>query len=54
MLSLRTSQGVAKSDIDMNKAKPYLEQGLLEDKGDCVAATTQGFHILNRIIEDLI
>ena len=54
MLSLRTSQGVAKSDIDMNKAKPYIEQGLLVDKGDRLAATTQGFHILNRIIEDLI
>ena len=54
MLSLRTSQGVLKSDIDMHKAKPYLEQGLLEDKGDRVSATTQGFHILNRIIEDLV
>ena len=54
MLGLRTSQGVAKADIDMHKAKPYLEQGLLEDKGEHVAATTQGFHILNRIIEDLL
>ena len=54
MLGLRTSQGVAKVDIDMHKAKPYLEQGLLEDKGERVAATTQGFHILNRIIEDLL
>ena len=54
MLGLRTSQGVAKSDIDMHKAKPYLEQGLLEDKGERVAATTQGFHILNRIIEELL
>ena len=54
MLGLRTSQGVAKADIDMHKAEPYLEQGLLEDKGERVAATTQGFHILNRIIEDLV
>ena len=54
MLGLRTSQGVAKADIDMHKAKPYLEQGLLEDKGERVAATTQGFHILNRIIEQLL
>ena len=54
MLGLRTSQGVAKADIDMHKAKPYLEQGLLDDKGERVAATTQGFHILNRIIEDLL
>ena len=54
MLGLRTSQGVAKAEIDMHKAKPYLEQGLLEDKGERVASTTQGFHILNRIIEDLL
>jgi oxygen-independent coproporphyrinogen-3 oxidase len=54
MLGLRTSHGVAKADIDMHKAKPYLEQGLLEDKGERVAATTQGFHILNRIIEELV
>ena len=54
MLGLRTSHGVAKADIDMHKAKPYLEQGLLEDKGEHVAATTQGFHILNRIIEELL
>jgi oxygen-independent coproporphyrinogen-3 oxidase len=54
MLGLRTSQGVAKADIDMNKAKPYLDQGLLEDKGERVAATTEGFHILNRIIEELV
>jgi hypothetical protein len=38
----------------MHKAKPYLEQGLLEDKGERVAATTEGFHILNRIIENLV
>ena len=54
MLSLRTSQGVMKADIDMSEAEPYLEQGLLEDRGDRVAATTQGFHILNRIIEELV
>ena len=54
MLGLRTSHGVAKADIDMHKVEPYLEQGLLEDKGEHVAATTQGFHILNRIIEDLL
>ena len=54
MLGLRTSQGVAKADIDMHKAEPYLEQGLLEDKGERVAATTEGFHILNRIIEELL
>lgn len=54
MLGLRTNQGVAKADINMHKVKPYIEQGLLEDKGERVAATTQGFHILNRIIEELV
>ena len=54
MLGLRTNRGVAKKDIDMRKAEKYIAQGLLEDKGERVAATTQGFHILNRIIEELV
>mgnify|MGYP003293688066 FL=1 len=54
MLGLRTNRGVAKKDIDMRKAEKYIAQGLLEDKGEFVAATTQGFHILNRIIEELV
>ena len=54
MLGLRTNRGVAKKDIDMRKAEKYIAQGLLEDNGEFVAATTQGFHILNRIIEELV
>ena len=54
MLGLRTNRGVAKKDIDMRQAEKYIAQGLLEDKGEFVAATTQGFHILNRIIEELV
>ena len=54
MLGLRTNRGVAKKDIDMRQAEKYIAQGLLEDKGERVAATTQGFHILNRIIEELV
>lgn len=54
MLGLRTNRGVAKKDIDMRQAEKYIAQGLLEDKGEYVAATTQGFHILNRIIEELV
>ena len=54
MLGLRTNRGVAKKDIDMRQAEKYIAQGVLEDKGEFVAATTQGFHILNRIIEELV
>ena len=54
MLGLRTNRGVAKKDIDMRQAEKYIAQGLLEDKGERVVATTQGFHILNRIIEELV
>ena len=54
MLGLRTNRGVAKKDIDMRQAEKYIAQGLLEDKGERVVATTEGFHILNRIIEELV
>ena len=54
MLGLRTKKGVAIEDIDILKAEPYLQQGLLRQEGNRLAATTQGFHILNRIIEDLV
>ena len=54
MLSLRTNKGVAMNDIDNNKAQPYIQQGLLQQVGTRLVATTKGFHILNRIIEDLV
>lgn len=54
MLGLRTSQGVAIEDINAIKANPYLQQGLLLQEGNRLIATTQGFHVLNRIIEDLL
>ncbi|MBQ9751341.1 MAG: radical SAM family heme chaperone HemW [Paludibacteraceae bacterium] len=54
MLGLRTSQGIAKDHINLSKALPYLQQGLLVEKDNRIVATTQGYHILNRIIEDLI
>lgn len=53
MLGLRTNKGVAMEDINTAKAETYLQQGLLLQKGNRLIATTQGFHILNRIIEDL-
>lgn len=54
MLGLRTCQGVPKELINFSNALPYLQQGLLVEKDNRIAATTQGYHILNRIIEDLI
>ena len=54
MLGLRTNQGISSSEIDLSKAMPYIEQGLLMQKGERIMATTKGYHILNRIIEDLL
>ena len=54
MLGLRTNQGIAISDIDRSKVQPYIQEGLLKEKDNRIVATTKGFHILNRIIEDLI
>ena len=54
MLGLRTNQGITIDEIRMRNAQPYLEQGLLRQKGNRLVATTKGYHILNRIIEDLI
>ncbi len=54
MLGLRTSKGVNCSAVNMDKALVYISEGLLILKGDNIIATTKGFHILNRIIEDLL
>ena len=54
MLGLRTSQGVKCSSVNMDKAKNYIAQGLLQLNGENIVATTKGYHILNRIIEDLV
>lgn len=54
MLGLRTNQGISNCEIDLSKAMPYIEQGLLTQKGERIVATTKGYHILNRIIEDLL
>lgn len=54
MLGLRTAEGIDRTEIDEAKALPYLQRGLLRIEGNRMVATTQGYHILNRIIEDLI
>ena len=54
MLGLRTRHGVAANEIPMHKAQGYIHRGLLSAQGNRIVATTQGYHILNTIIEDLL
>lgn len=54
MLGLRTRHGVAANKIPMHKAQGYINRGLLSAQGNRIVATTQGYHILNTIIEDLL
>ena len=54
MLGLRTSRGVSQQDIDMHRAQALIESGLLIMRGDRICATTEGYHILNRLIEQLL
>lgn len=54
MLGLRTNSGIGIDEIDRSKAQPYIAQGMLIEKDNRILATTKGYHILNRIIEDLI
>ena len=54
MLRLRTNSGIGIDEIDRSKAQPYIAQGMLIEKDNRIVATTKGYHILNRIIEDLI
>lgn len=54
MLGLRTNSGIGTDEIDRSKAQPYIAQGMLIEKDNRIVATTKGYHILNRIIEDLI
>ncbi len=54
MLGLRTDKGVSKNEIDITKAEAYIQQGMLVEQDNRLIATTKGYHILNRIIGDLI
>ena len=54
MLGLRTNSGIGIDEIDRSKAQTYIAQGMLIEKDNRIVATTKGYHILNRIIEDLI
>jgi oxygen-independent coproporphyrinogen-3 oxidase len=54
MLGLRTNNGVNINEINIEKAQQYIEQRLLIQKDNQLIATTEGMHILNRIIKDLL
>lgn len=57
MLGLRTNRGVAIKEIkeiNIEKASYFIQNGLLIQEGNHIKATTKGFHILNKIIEQLI
>lgn len=54
MLALRTSQGVNKRLVNQEAAERYIQQGLLVEQDRYIKATTQGFHVLNRIIEEVM
>jgi oxygen-independent coproporphyrinogen-3 oxidase len=57
MLALRTAEGIAAEEINPACSPAldnYLSRGLLRQSGGRIAATRQGLHILNRIIEDLM
>ena len=54
MLGLRTNTGVAIEDVNQTRVEQYVQQGLLRLEGERLVATTKGYHILNRIIEDLL
>lgn len=54
MLALRTNQGVSKKLVNQEAAERYIQQGLLIEQNGYIMATTQGFHVLNRIIEEVM
>lgn len=55
MLSLRTARGIKRFKVSNQEAlNDLIKNGLLQEKGEMVAATQQGLHILNSIIEKLM
>ena len=57
MLALRTAEGVQREELrpeSIAAAEKYLQRGLLRQQGGQIAATREGLHILNMIIEDMM
>ena len=54
MLGLRTKEGIEATKTILQKARPLLENGLLEISNGNIHATQKGLHILNMIIEELV
>ncbi len=54
MLGLRTNRGINLSMVNNQAAEKFIQQGLLVQQNEQLIATTKGYHILNRIIEELL
>jgi oxygen-independent coproporphyrinogen-3 oxidase len=54
MLGLRTANGIDTNEVDPQVVQKYINLGYLTLNNQRICATLDGYHILNRIIEDLI
>ncbi|MBO5817210.1 MAG: radical SAM family heme chaperone HemW [Paludibacteraceae bacterium] len=54
MLGLRTNKGVPLISVNSHQVQRLLEDGLVTIDSNRVIATTKGFHLLNRVIEELV
>lgn len=54
MLGLRTNKGVPLISVNSHQVQRLLEDGLVTIHANRVIATTKGFHLLNRVIEELV
>ncbi len=54
MLQLRCQEGVLDTLLDPDAVEPFIEQGMLEHRGDRVVSTARGMLVLNGIIEALV
>lgn len=54
MLGLRTANGIDTNEVDPQVVQKHINLGYLTLNNQRICATLDGYHILNRIIEDLI
>jgi oxygen-independent coproporphyrinogen-3 oxidase len=49
-LGLRTRSGVPKSDVDAERAAPFLEEGLLDERDGRLVLTERGLFLANDVV----
>ena len=49
-LGLRTSAGVPASDVDAERAAPFLEEGLLDERDGRLVLTERGLFLANDVV----